>query len=225
MCQDILYDVLWFSITYCMVCVNIAEEVSFMNRKAYEEIDRYLDALTSGRPPEWEQLPDIGLYMDQVIGYLNRQLGPLIPSEKERSITSSMINNYAKAKIIPRAESKKYSQEHIALLLSIFMLKKSLSVQDMGALLDGYAVGDSFRAFYERFRAALTECADSSAKEIRTALGARPGPEVAGPNEIAVDEANVRTLALKLAVEASLRSLAAERLLAMLAPTETSKSR
>jgi len=196
-----------------------------MNRKVHDEIEKYLSALTSGKPPEWEQLPDIGLYMDQVIGYLNRQLGPLIPSEKERSITSSMINNYAKAKIIPRAESKKYSQEHIALLLSIFMLKKSLSVQDMGALLEGYAADDSFRSFYERFRAALTECADSAASEIRAGLGMRSGRDPSSAEEPAIDEPGIRTLALKLAVEASLRSLVAERLLSMLAPAETPKSR
>ncbi len=196
-----------------------------MYHTMYDEIEKYLTALTSGKPPEWEQLPDIGLYMDQVIGYLDRQLGPLIPSEKERSITSSMINNYAKAKIIPRAESKKYSQEHIALLLSIFMLKKSLSVQDMGALLEGYAANDSFRIFYERFRAALTECANSAASEIRAGLGiqSKRDPPIAGEPDI--DESGVRTLALKLAVEASLRSLIAERLLSMLAPSETPKSR
>lgn len=196
-----------------------------MNHKVYDEIENYLTALASGKPPEWEQLPDIGLYMDQVIGYLNRQLGPLIPSEKERSITSSMINNYAKAKIIPRAKSKKYTQEHIALLLSIFMLKKSLSVQDMGVLLKGYAVDDSFRAFYERFRAALIECASSTANEIRAGLGIQPEQNSPSTSETVVDEPSVRTLALKLAVEASLRSLVAERLLSMLAPSETTKSR
>ncbi len=196
-----------------------------MNHKVYDEIENYLTALTSGKPPKWEQLPDIGLYMDQVIGYLNRQLGPLIPLEKERSITSSMINNYAKAKIIPRAKSKKYSQEHIALLLSIFMLKKSLSVQDMGALLKEYAVNDSFRTFYERFRAALTECANSAAGEIRTGLGMLPERDSSNAGETTIDESSVRTLALKLAVEASLRSLVAERLLSMLAAHETSKSR
>ena len=196
-----------------------------MIRKTYEEIETYLDALTSGKPPEWDQLPDIGLYMDQVIGYLDRQLGQLIPSEKERAITSSMINNYVKAKIIPRAESKKYSQEHIALLLSIFMLKKSLSVQDMWTLLDGYAVDDSFREFYGSFRAALTECANSAANEIRAGIGVPGERGTVTAGEAPIDEGRVRVLALKLAVEASLRGLVAERLLAMLAPSDATKSR
>jgi hypothetical protein len=188
-----------------------------MNEKIYATLEQYLGALLAGRPPEWDQLPDIGLYMDQVIGYLERQLGPLFSSEKERAITSSMINNYAKAKIIPRAESKKYSQEHIALLLSVFMLKKALSVQDMGVLLADAASEGSYREFYDRFRKSLTECAISTAEEIRGGLGLENNEKNAADLESPpVDEVSLRSLALKLAVEASLRSLAAERLLALL---------
>ena len=190
-----------------------------MDEKANDAVAQYLNALLSGKPPEWDQLPDIGLYMDQVTSYLERQLGPLFPSEKEKSVTSSMINNYAKAKVIPRAESKKYSQEHIALLLAVFMLKNALSVQDMSVLLADASIEGSYREFYERFRKSLTECAFSTAQEIRAGLGLQneDGSAVADQNETAhIDDARYRRLALKLAVEASLRSLAAERLLTML---------
>jgi len=67
-----------------------------MKEIAYRAFEQYLDALLAEKPPAWNQLPDIGLYMDQVTGYLERQLGPLFSSEKERGITPSMINNYAK---------------------------------------------------------------------------------------------------------------------------------
>lgn len=190
-----------------------------MDEKANDAVAQYLNALLSGKPPEWDQLPDIGLYMDQVTSYLERQLGPLFSSEKEKSVTSSMINNYAKAKVIPRAESKKYSQEHIALLLAVFTLKNALSVQDMSVLLADASIEGSYREFYERFRKSLTECAFSTAQEIRAGLGLQneDGSAVADQNETThIDGTKYRTLALKLAVEASLRSLAAERLLAML---------
>ena len=190
-----------------------------MDEKANDAVAQYLNALLSGKPPEWDQLPDIGLYMDQVTSYLERQLGPLFPSEKEKSVTSSMINNYAKAKVIPRAKSKKYSQEHIALLLAVFTLKNALSVQDMGVLLADASIEGSYREFYERFRKSLTECAFSTAQEIRAGLDLQDedGTEITVQNETAhIDDARYRRLALKLAVEASLRSLAAERLLTML---------
>ena len=146
-----------------------------MNENAYEAVKAYLDALLAGKPPAWEQLPDINLYMDQVVSYLERQLGGLFAIEDERAITPSMINNYVKAKIVPRAESKKYNQEHIALLLSVFTLKRALSVQDLAALLNGKPEAGSYREFYELFRKALIECEASTAEEIIAGLGIEKG--------------------------------------------------
>lgn len=202
-----------------------------MDEKAYEAVKAYLDALLAGKPPAWEQLPDISLYMDQVVSYLERQLGGLFAAEDERAITPSMINNYVKAKIVPRAESKKYNHEHIALLLSVFTLKRALSVQDLGALLDGKLEAGSYREFYELFRKALIECAASTAEEIFAGLGIEKGESALSEeaaekaNSANIDQSKLRELALKLAVEASLRSLAAERLLAIAQSRELSGSK
>jgi len=178
--------------------------------KAQDALESFLSALESSKPPEWDALPDIGLYMDQVINYLERQIGSLFPPNKEGAITSSMINNYVKAHIIPRAQSKKYSQEHIALLLAAFVLKKALTTQDMGVLLvkgEDSAIDDSYRSFYEHYRGTLLECGKTVAQEIRAILEEEPfGGD------------SLRPLALKLAVEASIRSLAAEMLLTLLEP-------
>ena len=178
--------------------------------KAQDALESFLSALESSKPPEWDALPDIGLYMDQVINYLERQIGSLFPPNKEGAITSSMINNYVKAHIIPRAQSKKYSQEHIALLLAAFVLKKALTTQDMGVLLakgEDSAIDDPYRSFYEHYRGTLLECGKAVAQEIRANLEEEPfGGD------------SLRPLALKLAVEASIRSLAAEMLLTLLEP-------
>ncbi len=178
--------------------------------KAQDALESFLSALESSKPPEWDALPDIGLYMDQVINYLERQIGSLFPPNKEGAITSSMINNYVKAHIIPRAQSKKYSQEHIALLLAAFVLKKALTTQDMGVLMTkgtDSAIEDPYRSFYEHYRSTLLECGKTVAQEIRATLEEEPfGGDF------------LRPLALKLAVEASIRSLAAEMLLTLLEP-------
>ncbi len=178
--------------------------------KAQDALESFLSALESSKPPEWDALPDIGLYMDQVINYLERQIGSLFPPNKEGAITSSMINNYVKAHIIPRAQSKKYSQEHIALLLAAFVLKKALTTQDMGVLLakgEDSAIDDPYRSFYEHYRGTLLECGKTVAQEIRANLEEEPfGGD------------SLRPLALKLAVETSIRSLAAEMLLTLLEP-------
>ena len=178
--------------------------------KAQDALESFLSALESSKPPEWDALPDIGLYMDQVINYLERQIGSLFPPNKEGAITSSMINNYVKAHIIPRAQSKRYSQEHIALLLAAFVLKKALTTQDMGVLMTkgtDSAIEDPYRSFYEHYRSTLLECGKTVAQEIRATLEEEPfGGD------------SLRPLALKLAVEASIRSLAAEMLLTLLEP-------
>ena len=184
--------------------------------KARDALESFLSALESSKPPEWDALPDIGLYMDQVINYLERQIGSLFPPNKEGAITSSMINNYVKAHIIPRAQSKKYSQEHIALLLAAFVLKKALTTQDMGVLLakgEDSAIDDPYRSFYEHYRGTLLECGKTVAQEMRASLEEEPfGGD------------SLRPLALKLAVEASIRSLAAEMLLTLLEPVAHSKA-
>ena len=222
--------------------------------KAMDGLESFLSALESNNPPEWDALPDLGLYMDQVINYLERQIGLLFPPNREGAITSSMINNYVKANVIPRARSKKYGQEHIALLLAAFVLKKALTTQDMSILLaenasrgenvngkdmdgtrsgsssksaDGAksperskstrsadsAIEDPYRSFYEHYRSTLLECGKTVAQEMRASLEEEPfGGD------------SLRPLALKLAVEASIRSLAAEMLLTLLEPVAHSKA-
>ncbi|HNP93513.1 MAG TPA: DUF1836 domain-containing protein [Rectinema sp.] len=178
--------------------------------KAMDGLESFLSALESNNPPEWDALPDLGLYMDQVINYLERQIGLLFPPNREGAITSSMINNYVKANVIPRARSKKYGQEHIALLLAAFVLKKALTTQDMSVLLTkgtDSAIDDPYRSFYEHYRSTLLECGKTVAQEMRASLEEEPfGGD------------SLRPLALKLAVEASIRSLAAEMLLTLLEP-------
>ena len=65
--------------------------------------------MTAARPEDWEQIPDIDLYMDQVISYMTRQhIG--LELENEETLTSAMINNYIKSGLLPRAKGKKVQQ-------------------------------------------------------------------------------------------------------------------
>ena len=77
---------------------------------------------------EWDRLPEIYLYMDQVLTFMNKQLRLYERDNGEVLLTSSMINNYVKVGVLPRPEQKKYSREHLAILLVICMLKQVLSI-------------------------------------------------------------------------------------------------
>ena len=74
---------------------------------------------------DWEELPDIGLYMDQVTGLLNRKLAPFTMGRDEAPLTPSMINNYVKSGHISRPRKKKYSREQLAALYMLCSLKRT----------------------------------------------------------------------------------------------------
>ena len=106
--------------------------------------------LLAYQPPAWETLPDLGLYMDQVITFLERQLLPLRPAGmKDKIITPAMINNYVKMQVIPRPVSKKYERGHLAALLMLCTLKQVLPMDAIGRLLANQS--EDIRVGYEAF--------------------------------------------------------------------------
>jgi len=77
--------------------------------------------------PRYEELPDMGLYLEQLLNILNQKLA-LILTEP---ITGAMISNYIKNKAIPAPEKKKYTREHLCYAFVICMLKQVFSVQQI----------------------------------------------------------------------------------------------
>ena len=71
--------------------------------------------------PRYAELPDIELYMDQVLTYIDDRLQPLFPAD-EKLLTSSMVNNYVKQRLIPTPSHKRYGREHVALLIFICLM-------------------------------------------------------------------------------------------------------
>lgn len=89
-----------------------------------EELQRY-------RLPRWEELPDIELYMDQVITLIERYLSPLVGQKDSKVITAAMINNYVKLNIMPKPNKKKYERIHMAHLIVITILKQVLLIPEI----------------------------------------------------------------------------------------------
>ncbi len=88
--------------------------------------EKYLDDF---RLPMWEEIPDIGLYMEQVILLLRKYLDYLPPELKEEQfITAATINNYVRMKVMPEPVKRRYYRVHIAYLIVILTLKHSLSI-------------------------------------------------------------------------------------------------
>lgn len=92
-----------------------------------EEVSSYEDI-------ELSDIPNLDLYMDQVITLFDSKLSNLRRNEEDKILTKTMINNYTKAKILMPSTKKKYSKEHIVLLILIYYLKQSLSIGDVSLL-------------------------------------------------------------------------------------------
>lgn len=131
-----------------------------------EDITAFRRQLETLRPADWEKLPDFSLYMDQVLSYMERQT---IRLDESDALTASMVNNYTKTGLVPRAEGKKYGREHLAYLTFISILKQVMSVRDMDLLirteLDGdRSVEGGYQAFLDSLDAALTATAAEAAR-------------------------------------------------------------
>lgn len=176
-----------------------------------QKLQELKQRLREERPVDWDSFPDLGLYMDQVLSYMPRQLIHLGETEV---LTSAMVNNYIKEGLLPRADGKKYSRIHLAYLTAICALKQVISVKEAHKLiragerlpLTSDAPGpeertDSVRRVYEYFR-----------QELDRAMA-----ETAGGLPDQVEEKDLPKVALGLALRSYADQLACQRVLALLA--------
>lgn len=97
--------------------------------KLNKSFNEWEEQLTTYSLPSWDNLPDLDLYMDQVISIIEKYLNIYIKvTGSDNLITPSMINNYVKLSIIPSPNKKKYSRVHLAYLLIICTLKQTLNM-------------------------------------------------------------------------------------------------
>ena len=87
-------------------------------------------------------LPDLDLYVDQITTFLTRHLAKTIRFEDDKIMTKTMINNYTKNHLLPPPDKKKYSRDHILLMVFIYYFKNFLPISDiktiLGPLTDKY---------------------------------------------------------------------------------------
>lgn len=114
-----------------------------------------LTCLNQFKPAPWSQIPDFGLYVDQVITYIGQVYEPICGADVKQFLSAPMINNYVKGKLIPRPTGKKYSREQIALLSMIVPLKQVCSMEEIRRMLTP-ANGGSVEALYGAFCARCT---------------------------------------------------------------------
>ena len=122
--------------------------MEFDNDLVVGKLRRWEKYLAAYRLPAWEQIPDLGLYMEQVVLLLRQYLDYLPPELKQpEPITAAAINNYVRTRLLPEPRKKRYYRAHISYLIMICTLKQALRLSELQTLynnwLDTYVYGPS----------------------------------------------------------------------------------
>jgi hypothetical protein len=176
------------------------------------KLRRWEKYLEDYRLPAWEEIPDFGLYMDQVVTLLTEYLDYMPPELKEEQIiTPAAINNYVRKKIMPEPIKKKYYRVHIAYLIMVCTLKQSLSIQMLRSMIPMGLNEEELRrvygAFVKRHRLACTYFL----KQVRIAAGGILDHGAEEETEITTDDTN--DLISSMVVISGFARLLAEKLL------------
>lgn len=118
--------------------------------------------------PRWEELPNINLYMDQVVSFVEESLTDLFPTKNDKEdkfITKTMINNYVKQGILNPPINKKYNRTHLARLIVICILKQVYSINDIDSLIKLALETSGIEVSYNKFCMLVELCIDSTFKK------------------------------------------------------------
>ena len=119
-----------------------------MNKKEQQKIK---ESILNFKLPHYNELPSMGLFLEQTVKYINNCLAPL----EEFKITSAMISNYVKMDIISNPAHKTYSKEQIAYLIYITIFKNIISLNDITAMFDiqkeKYSIETAYNYFCNEF--------------------------------------------------------------------------
>ena len=117
--------------------------------------------------PKWEEIPNINLYLDQVLLYVNQVCEP-ISSGSEKALTASMVNNYVKHGYLTKPEKKKYQRQQIARLIAITTLKSVFSIQEIAQTLNTLQTETNSEQLYNAFVDYMNEGIDPENPIIQT---------------------------------------------------------
>ena len=101
-----------------------------------ESLDKLVEEIIGTKDITLMEIPCVDLYMDQVTTFFDEKLGNLKRNEEDKILTKTMINNYTKGKVLMAAKNKKYTNEHMILLMLIYNLKQTISINDINTVFD-----------------------------------------------------------------------------------------
>lgn len=179
------------------------------NELIIHKLLRWEAHLTRYQLPVWETIPDIGLYMDQVILFLKQELGfVLTPLDlKEKPLTASTINNYVRLRVMPAPVKKKYYRRHIAYLIMILTMKQGISIQSIQQILPIDLSERDIQAVYLDYMATFHQVSLSFVDQIRnSAQNILNG---------GADDNAVKSLVMQVALSTGFSKIMTEKIIAL----------
>ncbi|MEG1524630.1 MAG: DUF1836 domain-containing protein [Clostridia bacterium] len=175
---------------------------------------RWEQFLTEFNLPTWDELPQIGLYMDQVIILLNEYLSYFVyEGNDEKLITATMVNNYVKIKLLPAPIKKKYGRAHLACLIMICTFKQTLSMAVVKKMLPN---GDeeAIKRDYDQFVLIHKRLPDYFAEQVKISAASLLESNTQNDNA-------VNNLVISTAVAASFAKLMTSKIIVLQLTQET----
>ena len=174
------------------------------------KLRRWEHYLNDYRLPKWEDIPDFGLYMEQVISLLREYLDYLPPELKEEQfITAATINNYVRTKVMPEPVKRRYYRIHIAYLIIILTLKQSLSIALIQKIIPMGLTAEEVERIYTAYARRHRQAAQFFMDQVRLAAG----PILGHPERADISTDNTEDLIALTAIMGGFTRLFAEKLL------------
>ncbi len=181
----------------------------------FDDLKKWLDQFSTFDIPSWEQLPEVNLYSDQVLSFLEHKLQPYADNE-ETFLTAYMINNYVKSGLIDPPEKKKYSRNHLSSLFVICFLKQILSLRDIDCLLKSDAKNNGTKDnTYNYFKEIHEQCLHYVLNQVNDSM--EELKQKVEDGTLSKDSANYELshLALMLAVRSEVFKLVAQKIISL----------
>jgi len=179
------------------------------------ELKEYIEQLENYTLPDYKEISQIPLYMEQVIGYIDEVLAPLSQRKEgsETVITPFMVNNYVKAKVLTAPKNKKYNKEQIAYLLAICLLKKSASMKDIATLIElDHFLEDDKQKLYTMFKNLQDDILKQQAHKVKVRLETLEKASKKKQDKLE-ENLNLSFIALRLYIESEISKTIAESIL------------
>ena len=136
------------------------------------KLRRWEKYINNYKLPMWNEIPNIGLYMEQALSLLGEYLNYLPPELKsEQFITPAAVNNYVRKKIMPEPVKKRYYRIHIAYLTMICTLKQTLSITSIQTMLPNGLSEEEIEPLYNAFVKQQRNAAEAYVAAIRDLAG------------------------------------------------------